>query len=255
MSALKLEGLRKCYGDTVVLENIDLELASGEFCTIVGASGCGKSTLLKMLLGQEAPTTGRLLLDGEPLPAEPSPERGIVYQRYSVFRHMTVLENVCFGLGLRDGDRLFGYCFGSTRRAVRERGRTLLAAVGLSEAADRYPSQLSGGMQQRLALAQAIARKPPLLLLDEPFGALDPGNRSAMHSLLLELWEDARMTVVMVTHDLPEAFSLGTRMLVLDRPETADDRREGARITYDLSLRRTPAPPDAATDAPVESTP
>lgn len=243
MSALKLEALRKCYGTTVVLDNLNLELASGEFCTIVGASGCGKSTLLKLLLGQEAPTSGRLLLDGEPLPAEPSPERGIVYQRYSVFRHMTVLENVCFGLGLRDGDRLFGYCFGSKRRAVRERGRALLDAVGLSEAADRYPSQLSGGMQQRLALAQAIARKPPLLLLDEPFGALDPGNRSAMHTLLIELWEDAQMTVVMVTHDLPEAFGLGTRMLVLDRPEAADHERKGARITYDISLRRSPKTP------------
>lgn len=249
MSALKLEALRKCYGQTVVLDNINLELKSGEFCTIVGASGCGKSTLLKLLLGQEAPTSGRLLLDGEPLPAEPSPERGIVYQRYSVFRHMTVLENVCFGLGLRDGDRLFGYCFGSKRRVMRERGRALLDAVGLSEAADRYPSQLSGGMQQRLALAQAIARKPPLLLLDEPFGALDPGNRSAMHTLLIELWEDARMTVVMVTHDLPEAFGLGTRMLVLDRPERADEEGKGARITYDISLRRSPKPDPAETQS------
>lgn len=235
MSALQLEGLRKVYGDTVVLDGIDLELAAGAFCTIVGASGCGKSTLLKLLLGQEAPTSGRVLLDGKPLPAEPSPERGIVFQRYSVFRHLTVAENVRFGLELRDGDRLLGRCFGSKRSASRARAAELLDAVGLADAADRYPVQLSGGMQQRLALAQAIARQPPLLLLDEPFGALDPGNRASMHVLLKTLWAGTGMTVVMVTHDLSEAFGLGTRMLVLDRPAPAE-AAAGARITYDLAL-------------------
>ncbi|MEE4360467.1 MAG: ATP-binding cassette domain-containing protein [Pseudomonadales bacterium] len=242
MSHLRIESLRKAYGDTVVLDGIDLDLASGEFCTVVGASGCGKSTLLKLLLGQEAPTSGRLLLDGKPLPTEPSPERGIVFQRYSVFRHLTVAENVRFGLELRDGDPVFGLCFGARRRAIRARGAELLDAVGLAEVADRYPTQLSGGMQQRLALAQAIALEPPLLLLDEPFGALDPGNRSSMHGLLRELWADRGMTVVMVTHDLPEAFGLGTRMLVLDRPDQDGSRQRGARITYDIPLRRDPRP-------------
>lgn len=244
MSHLQIENLCKAYGGTVVLDGIDLDLASGAFCTIVGASGCGKSTLLKLLLGQEAPTSGRLILDGAPLPAEPSPERGIVYQRYSVFRHLTVAQNVRFGLELRDGDPVFGYCFGARRRAIRVRARELLDAVGLGEVADSYPSQLSGGMQQRLALAQAIARQPPLLLLDEPFGALDPGNRSTMHALLRELWEGTGMTVVMVTHDLPEAFGLGTRMLVLDRPVVDGAEPQGARITYDIALgrkRRVPA--------------
>lgn len=245
MSHLQLKSLRKAYGSTVVLNDLDLDLASGEFCTIVGASGCGKSTLLKMLLGQETPTSGQLLLDGAPLPTEPSTERGIVYQRYSVFRHLTVAQNVRFGLELRDGDPVFGYCFGAKRRAVRDRAAELLESVGLGEVADRYPSQLSGGMQQRLALAQAIARKPPLLLLDEPFGALDPGNRGAMHTLLRELWAGTGMTVVMVTHDLPEAFGLGTRMLVLDRPEAEAAKAEGrpdpgACITYDIRLRDVP---------------
>ncbi|HSG87924.1 MAG TPA: ATP-binding cassette domain-containing protein [Pseudomonadales bacterium] len=256
MSRLELKKLRKAYGDTVVLEGIDLDLASGEFCAVVGASGCGKSTLLKMLLGQESPTSGSLLLDGAPLPTEPSPERGIVYQRYSVFRHMTVAENVRFGLELRDGDPVFGLCFGARRRAIRARGAELIDSVGLGHVADRYPSQLSGGMQQRLALAQAIALEPPLLLLDEPFGALDPGNRSAMHDLLRKLWRAAGMTVVMVTHDLAEAFYLGTRVLVLDRPDAGSGIRTpgvGARITYDLPLRRgAVAPTDVADEAPQE---
>ena len=249
MSHLQIKDLYKSYGKTVVLDGINLDLAAGEFCTIVGASGCGKSTLLKLLLGQEAPTSGQLLLDGAPLPAEPSPERGIVYQRYSVFQHLTAAQNVRLGLELREGDRIFGWCFGARRRAVRKRALQLLEAVGLAEAADRYPAALSGGMQQRLALAQAIARQPPLLLLDEPFGALDPGNRSAMHALMRELWLGTNMTVVMVTHDLPEAFGLGTRMLVLDRPAPENGIVPGARITFDLPLQRPSAnTPDPALD-------
>lgn len=246
MSHLQIKGLRKVYGETVVLDGIDLDLASGEFCTVVGASGCGKSTLLKLLLGQETPTSGELLLDGTPLPTEPSTERGIVYQRYSLFAHLTARQNVCLGLELRDGDPLFGWTFGARRRAIRERSTELLEAVGLANAADRYPAQLSGGMQQRLALAQAIARKPPLLLLDEPFGALDPGNRTSMHQLLRELWQGTNMTVLMVTHDLSEAFGLGTRMLVLDRPAPTAGVQPGARITYDLPLRWQPEPPATA---------
>ncbi len=247
MSHLQIEGLIKTYHGERVLDGIDLDLARGEFCTIVGASGCGKSTLLKLLLGQETPTAGRILLDGQPLPPEPSPDRGIVFQRYSVFPHLTVAANVRLGLELRDGDRLFGYCFGARRRAIRHEGAELLAAVGLADAADRYPDQLSGGMQQRLALAQAIARRPPLLLLDEPFGALDPGNRASMHTLLRELWQGTGMTVVMVTHDLPEAFGLGTRMLVLDRSTRIGSGQSGARITYDLPLRHTRNPGPAGT--------
>ncbi|MEO0425610.1 MAG: ABC transporter ATP-binding protein [Pseudomonadota bacterium] len=238
MSALVLESLTKAYGDTVILNGIDFALEPGDFCTLVGASGCGKSTLLKMLLGQERPTSGRILLGGEPLAAEPDPMRGIVYQRYSVFRHLTVAENVRLGLELRDGDPVFGLCFGARRAAIRKQADELLERVGLGEAAKRYPGQLSGGMQQRLALAQAIAREPPLLLLDEPFAALDPGNRTSMHELLTELWRSRGMTVVMVTHDLREAFKLGTRLLVLDTPGDGSAPSTGARITYDIPLRR-----------------
>ncbi|MEM6708051.1 MAG: ATP-binding cassette domain-containing protein [Pseudomonadota bacterium] len=245
MSTLELDGVEKAYDDRTVVGPINLTLASGAFCTIVGASGCGKSTLLKLLLGQERPTRGAILLDGEPLKTEPDPRRGIVYQRYSVFPHLTAAQNVRLGLELRHGDPVFGLCFGATRRSLRAQALALLAAVGLKESADRYPVQLSGGMQQRLALAQALACKPPLLLLDEPFGALDPGNRAAMHELLTQLWHEHGMTVVMVTHDLPEAFGLGTRMLVLDRPDDLA-ANDGARITYDLPLR---APTVATADA------
>lgn len=240
MSGLEIRGLRKEYGDTVVLERIDLDIPSGEFVTLVGASGSGKSTLLRILLGQERPSGGQVRLDGEPLPDEPTPARGIVFQRYSVFRHLTVAANVRFGLEVREGDRFSGRCFGARRRRVDERVAELLQAVGLAEAAQRYPSQLSGGMQQRLALAQAIAMEPPLLLLDEPFGALDPGNREAMHDLLRRLWGQVGMTVVMVTHDLKEAFSLGTRLIVLDRirQDPHAPHRYGAGISYDLRLDR-----------------
>lgn len=238
MSTLVLERLTKAYGDTVVLSGIDFALEAGDFCTLVGASGCGKSTLLKMLLGQERPTSGRILLNGKPLAAEPDPMRGIVYQRYSVFRHLTVAENVRLGLELRDGDPVFGVCFGARRAAIRKQADELLDRVGLREAAKRYPGQLSGGMQQRLALAQAIAREPPLLLLDEPFAALDPGNRTSMHELLTQLWRSRAMTVVMVTHDLREAFKLGTRLLVLDTQADGAGSAPGARITYDIPLRR-----------------
>ncbi|MEM9386151.1 MAG: ABC transporter ATP-binding protein [Pseudomonadota bacterium] len=245
MSALVLEGLVKAYGDTVVLNGLDFALEAGDFCTLVGASGCGKSTLLKMLLGQERPTRGRILLNGKPLAAEPDPMRGIVYQRYSVFRHLTVAENVRLGLELRDGDPLFGLCFGARRAQIRRQADELLDRVGLTAAAKRYPNQLSGGMQQRLALAQAIAREPPLLLLDEPFAALDPGNRTSMHELLIGLWQSRGMTVVMVTHDLREAFKLGTRLLVLDTQSESGAPSVGARITYDIPLRRERAVPSA----------
>ncbi len=251
MSALSLKGLRKDYGETVVLERLNLDITPGSFVTLVGASGCGKSTLLRILLGQERPTGGEVLLNGQPLPDEPTTARGIVFQRYSVFRHLTVEANVRLGLELRDGDPLFGLTFGSKRAAIRSRTMELLDAVGLSQAAKRYPSQLSGGMQQRLAMAQALAMEPPVLLLDEPFGALDPGTRASMQSLLKTLWGEAGMTVVMVTHDLQEAFSLGTRLLVLDkvREDPHAPQRYGSAFTYDLPLKGLDGPDDAATDA------
>ena len=236
---IAIRNLWKEYGDQVVLERINLEVAAGEFCTIVGASGCGKTTFLRLLLGEEAPTRGRILIDGEPLPAEPGPDRGIVFQRYSVFPHLTVLGNVLLGLELRAAP-VTGRLFGSARREARDLASQMLDAVGLGRALDKYPDALSGGMQQRLALAQSLVMHPRVLLLDEPFGALDPGIRSDMHELVGRLWRENDLTVFMTTHDLREGFHLGTRLLVFDklRHDPQAPNAYGAGITYDLPVER-----------------
>lgn len=225
------------YGDQTVLERLNLSITEGEFCTLVGASGCGKSTFLRLMLGQERPSKGEILLDGKPLAGEPDASRGVVFQRYSVFPHLSVLDNVAIGLEL-PRSALLGRLFGSAKRDAREQAAELLQKVGLGHALDKYPSQLSGGMQQRLAIAQALIMKPRVLLLDEPFGALDPGIRKDMHALLLELWRETGLTVFMVTHDLSEGFSLGTRLMVFDktRVDPHAPNAFGARITYDIPL-------------------
>ncbi|WP_103223625.1 ATP-binding cassette domain-containing protein [Roseibium marinum] len=222
-----------------VLERVNLDVAPGTFCTIVGASGCGKSTFLRMLLSQEHPTRGQILLDGKPLPAEPTPDRGIVFQKYSVFTHLSVAENLVLASEF-EAAPLTGKLFGSGKRKALDDIGELLERIGLSAASDRYPAQLSGGMQQRLAIAQALVKKPRILLLDEPFGALDPGIRLDMHELLLSLWNDLGMTVFMVTHDIHEAFKLGTRLLVFDkiRHDPQAPEAYGATITYDLPLNK-----------------
>jgi NitT/TauT family transport system ATP-binding protein len=237
VNRIELKNVWKGYGEQVVLERLDLRVEPGEFCTIVGASGCGKTTFLRLLLGDESPTRGRILLDGEPLPAEPGPDRGIVFQRYSVFPHLTVLKNVLLGLELRAAP-LSGRLFGGPRRAALQRAREMLEAVGLDGSVDKYPEELSGGMQQRLALAQSLVMHPRILLLDEPFGALDPGIRSDMHQLVLSLWRRHRLTVFMITHDLKEGFYLGTRLLVFDklRHDPQAPHLYGAGITYDLPV-------------------
>ncbi|SFA56414.1 ABC transporter ATP-binding protein [Metapseudomonas otitidis] len=251
MSAfIEVKNLWQAYGDQVVLENLNLKVNEGEFCTLVGASGCGKSTFLRMLLGQETPSRGQLLLDGQPLVAEPDASRGVVFQRYSVFPHLTVLDNVALGLELPRSP-LPGRLFGSARREAREQAAAMLAKVGLGHAQGKYPAQLSGGMQQRLAIAQALVMKPRVLLLDEPFGALDPGIRKDMHELLLGLWQETRLTVFMVTHDLAEGFSLGTRLMVFDkvRHDPHAPNAYGARITYDIPLNSDRRAARAAVEA------
>ncbi|SAK91788.1 ABC transporter [Caballeronia pedi] len=239
---IEIRNLWKQYDDQVVLERLNLRIAQGEFCSMVGASGCGKSTFLRMLLGQERPTRGEILLDGEPLPGEPDAHRGVVFQRYSVFPHLTVLRNVMLGLELPHA-RFTGRLFGARRRLARDEAVAMLARVGLADSLDKYPHQLSGGMQQRLALAQALVMKPRVLLLDEPFGALDPGIRRDMHELLTGLWREAKLTVFMVTHDLKEGFTLGSRVLVFDkvRIDPQAPQAYGARITYDIPLERNGA--------------
>ena len=237
MAAIEIKNLWKEYGQDVVLERLNAKVEEGEFVTVVGASGCGKTTFLKMMLGTESPTRGQLLLDGKPIPDEPDETRGIVFQRYSVLPHLTAVENVMLA-GELESSRWLGRVCGGKRRALREQAEEMLASVGLDQALGKYPHELSGGMQQRLALAQALIKKPRILLLDEPFGALDPGIRRDMHELVLDLWRKQDLTVFMITHDLAEGFFLGTRMWVFDKerldPQTPGSY--GARITYDLPV-------------------
>jgi len=244
VTQVTVKHLWKEFSGQVVLENVSLHVGDHEFVTIVGASGCGKTTFLKMLLGVESPSRGTFLIDGEPLASEPGPDRGIVFQRYSLFPHLTVMKNLMLGLELRDS-RLFGRLFGAARRRAVERARELLDAVGLQTAADKYPAQLSGGMQQRLSIAQSVICEPKILLLDEPFGALDPGIKSDMHALILKLWNMNKMTIFMVTHDLQESFALGTRLLVFDKVRLDPQSPEafGATITFNIPLKghRSPA--------------
>ena len=227
------------YGDKIILERVDIDVEAGSFVSIIGPSGAGKSSLLRLFLGQEAPTRGTILLDGIPLTPECGPDRGVVFQRYSVFPHLSVLRNVVFGLECEKAP-LSARLFGAARRSAVQEATEMLEAVGLGGSLDLYPAQLSGGMQQRLAIAQALINRPRILLLDEPFGALDPGIRADMHALITRLWRDYSLTIIMVTHDIREAFSLGTRVLALDkrRHDLHAPHRFGATAVYDLQLRR-----------------
>lgn len=236
MSFVSVRDIFKTYDRRPIIERVNLDVNEGEFIAIVGASGCGKSTFLRLLLAQERPSHGSIRIDGAEPAREPGLDRGIVFQKYSVFPHMTVRENIVAGETLRTG---WGRFFGADAKAARDRADATLARVGLDHVAGSYPATLSGGMQQRLAIAQALVSKPRVLLLDEPFGALDPGTRLSMHDFLQDLRAETGMTVFMVTHDLEEAFKLGDRVLVFDKPrwDPHDPSAYGATITYDFDAR------------------
>lgn len=236
MSFVSVRSVFQSYGNRPILERVNLEVEEGEFVSIVGASGCGKSTFLRLLLAQETPTRGEITVDGNPPAREPGLERGVVFQRYSTFPHLSVRDNIVAGESFR---RPWGRYFGAEKRAARERADETLARIGLDHVADNYPATLSGGMQQRLAIGQALVARPRILLLDEPFGALDPGTRLAMHDFLTELRDETGMTVFMVTHDLEEGFKLGDRVIVFDKPrwDPDDPGAYGATITYDFDAR------------------
>lgn len=189
---------------TQALSPVDLTVADGEFVAILGPSGCGKSTLLRIVAGLDRPTTGTVTVAGRNVDA-PGADRGMVFQSYTLFPWLTVSENIAFGpreAGTPEHER----------RAIADR---LMAQVGLAGFADHYPKQLSGGMQQRAALARALANDPAVLLLDEPFGALDHQTRSLMQELLLGIWEANAKTVLFVTHDIEEAVFMANRVLVM----------------------------------------
>jgi NitT/TauT family transport system ATP-binding protein len=201
---LRLESVAVDFGGRQwpAVKDVSLSIAAGEFVALLGPSGCGKSTLLNVFAGFQAPTSGKVFLDGELLRG-PSAKCGVVFQKHSLFPWKTVLENVAFGprrLGLPDPLGI---------------ARDLLETVGLGDVARAWPSSLSGGMQQRVGIARALATRPPVLLMDEPFGALDAQTRAVMQEELLSIWDRLRPTVVFVTHDIEEAIFLADRVIVM----------------------------------------
>jgi len=188
------------------LDRVSLQAHRREFLCVIGPSGCGKSTLVRILAGLDDSTSGEVLLDGAPIRG-PGPDRGMVFQGYTLFPWLTVLKNVMFGLEVT----------ASTSRTQAEReARQWIELVGLKRFIDAYPHQLSGGMKQRVAIARALANRPRILLMDEPFGALDAQTRCQMQSYLLQIWKAVDVTIVFITHDLEEAVYLADRILVLD---------------------------------------
>jgi ABC-type nitrate/sulfonate/bicarbonate transport system ATPase subunit len=205
---LVVEGVSKRFGsgeDVVqALEPIDLAVGAGEFVTIVGPSGCGKSTLLNIVAGFETPTTGRAALDGEPISA-PGPERGVVFQQGALFTWMSVLDNVAFG----------PRALGKSVTEAREIAGKYIELVGLTAFAKRYPYELSGGMQQRVGIARALANEPEVLLMDEPFAALDQQTRELLQEEIRAIWRRTAKTILWITHSIEEALFLATHVVVM----------------------------------------
>ena len=245
---LAVTGVCKSYGDLVILDDIDLQVESGELCTVVGPSGCGKSTLLRQILGAEEPDSGLITIDGKVVDV-PDPRRGIVFQKYSLYPHLTVLENTMIGPRM-----MAGWMPDSNQLSdIRDRSMEMLSRVRLHGHEAKYPHELSGGMRQRVAIAQSLVMEPSILLMDEPFGALDPDTREELQLFLLEQWERMGMTVFFVTHDLEEAAYLGTRLLALSKYYTdgrpKNDPGKGAKIVCDFSLERAVSSVDIKRDA------
>jgi NitT/TauT family transport system ATP-binding protein len=205
---LEVKGLGKTYhshqGEVVAIKDLHFKTHRREFVCVIGPSGCGKSTLIRILAGLETYTSGQALLNGEPIDG-PCRDRGMVFQGYTLFPWLTVKKNVMFGLEMNDAGR----------NEAESQARQWLELVGLSKFADAYPHQLSGGMKQRVAIARALANQPRILLMDEPFGALDAQTRAKMQQHLLEIWRNIDITILFITHDLDEAIFLADRILVL----------------------------------------
>lgn len=205
---LEVKGLSKEFetphGTVTALKDISFQTHKREFVCVIGASGCGKSTLIRLLAGLETPTRGDVLLDGQVVRG-PGPDRGMVFQGYTLFPWRTVKRNVMFGLEMA----------GRGHMPAEEEAMQWIELVGLTRFADSYPHQLSGGMKQRVAIARALANQPRILLMDEPFGALDAQTRAKMQAYLMEIWKNIDITILFITHDLDEAVYLADRILVL----------------------------------------
>ena len=231
---VRIDHVGKVYqtreGAREALRDVSLDIAENEFVTVVGPSGCGKSTLLNVIAGLEKPTSGAVELDSAPITG-PGPERGVVFQQYALFPWLTVADNVAFGLKLKGVD--------AAERA--ETVRRALEAVNLADFADAYPKELSGGMKQRVAIARAYAVDPQVLLMDEPFGALDAQTRTQLQQDLLETWQRSRKTCFFITHDVEEAVILAQRVVIM----SARPGRVMEIVDIDLPY---PRPPEIRTE-------
>ena len=228
MASIECRGLTKRFatgaGELTALADVSLAIGEAELVTIVGASGCGKSTLLNLVAGFETPSAGSIAVDGRPVTG-PGPDRGVVFQQTALFPWLSVEDNIAFGLRLRAN---------AGKAPVAETVETLLRRTGLAPFRKRRPAELSGGMRQRAAIASVLAIQPRILLMDEPFGALDALTRSVMQDFLLELWETDRKTVLLVTHDIDEAIYLADRTVVM----TAHPGRVREVVAIDLPRPR-----------------
>ena len=196
--------LSKRFGEKLILDHLSFSMKSGDFMALVGSSGSGKSTILRLIAGLDQPSSGSITVDGNPVTG-PGPDRGMVFQKYSLYPWLNAAENVAFGMRLQR----------MKAAEIKERTAYFLEVVGLSDAATKLPRELSGGMQQRVAIARALATNPSILLLDEPFGALDLQIRESMQDFLLKLWQRTGLTVLLITHDVEEALVLAQRVHVL----------------------------------------
>ncbi|MEB3162806.1 MAG: nitrate ABC transporter ATP-binding protein [Prochlorothrix sp.] len=214
---LHIEGVSKVYptrnGPYTVLENVNLQVNQGEFICVIGHSGCGKSTLLNMVSGFAHPTDGVVLLKGQPI-KEPGPDRMVVFQNYALLPWLTVFENVYLAVDAAHPQMLEG----KKRSIVREH----LELVGLGDAMHKRPGQISGGMKQRVAIARALSIRPQVLILDEPFGALDAITKEELQEELLKIWNEHRCTVLMITHDIDEALFLSDRLVMMTNGPSAN---------------------------------
>jgi ABC-type nitrate/sulfonate/bicarbonate transport system ATPase subunit len=207
---LEIRNLIKVFGQgkqkITAVDNVSLSISPNEFSCIVGPSGCGKSTLLNIAAGLSKATSGSILVDGEPVPG-PGADRGMVFQNYTLFPWLSVADNVAFGLKLK----------GMSRSEIRDKVTHYLEIVGLGDSAKAYPKALSGGMKQRVAIARALANNPEVLLMDEPFGALDSQTKEQLQAFFHDLWAKSQITVLMITHDVEEAIFLSQRVFIMDR--------------------------------------
>lgn len=232
-SVIEIKNVHKVFqsdsGDVVALKGIDLDIQEGQFVCLLGPSGCGKSTLLNAVAGFSLPTTGEIFVGGKKV-TEPGPDRGMVFQEYALFPWMSVADNITFGLRIRK----------ENPEKIKNKLDELLAMLKLTEFKDRYPKDLSGGMRQRVAIARVLALDSQIMLMDEPFGALDALTRRSLQDELLKVWHEYKKTVIFVTHSIEEAIYLADRIVVMSyRPGTVKKD-----IIVDMPRLRNPTSPE-----------